>query len=66
MKPPRLAETHAALECREYPTIEIGHSRAILGCVIAIYIEDRFVEPAGPYIKADTLHSIGRVNGLGD
>ena len=31
---PRLAEVHAALECREYATIEIGRSRIILGRVM--------------------------------
>ena len=66
VKPPRLTEAHAALECREYTTMEIGHSRIILGRVVAIYVEDQFVDPAGPYIKADELHSIGRMNGLGN
>jgi flavin reductase (DIM6/NTAB) family NADH-FMN oxidoreductase RutF len=66
LKPPRLAEAHAALECCKYTTIAIGRSRIILGRVVAIYVEDRFMDPAGPYIMADTLHSIGRVNGLGD
>jgi flavin reductase (DIM6/NTAB) family NADH-FMN oxidoreductase RutF len=66
VKPPRLAEAHAALECREYTTMEIGRSRIILGRVVTIYVEDRYVDPAGPYIKADELHSIGRMNGLGN
>ncbi len=66
VKPPRLAEAHAALECREYATMEIGRSRIILGRVVAIYVEDRFVDPAGPYIKAEDLHAIGRMNGLGN
>jgi flavin reductase (DIM6/NTAB) family NADH-FMN oxidoreductase RutF len=66
VKPPRLAEAHAALECREHATIEIGHSRIILGRVVAIYVEDRYIDPAGPYVKADELHSIGRMNGLGN
>lgn len=66
VKPPRLAEAHAALECREYTTMEIGRSRIILGHVVAIYVEDQFVDPAGPYIKAEDLHSIGRMNGLGN
>jgi len=66
VKPPRLAEAHAALECREHSTIEIGRSRIILGRVVAIYVEDRFVDPAGPYIHADELHAIGRMNGLGN
>jgi flavin reductase (DIM6/NTAB) family NADH-FMN oxidoreductase RutF len=66
VKVPRIAEAHAALECREHSTIEIGHSRIILGRVVSFYVEDRFVDPAGPYIKADELHSIGRMNGLGN
>jgi len=66
VKVPRLAEAHAALECREYTTMEIGRSRIILGRVVAAYVEDRYVDPAGPYIKADELHAIGRMNGLGN
>jgi flavin reductase (DIM6/NTAB) family NADH-FMN oxidoreductase RutF len=66
VKPPRLAEAHAALECREYTTLEIGHSRIILGRVMSIYVEDRYVDSAGPYIKADELYAIGRMNGLGN
>jgi hypothetical protein len=38
----------------------------VLGQVVAMYVEDRFVDPAGPYIKADELHSVGRMNGLGN
>lgn len=64
--PPRLAEAHAALECREYTTMEIGRSRIILGRVVSVYVEDRFVDASGPYIKADDLHAIGRMNGLGN
>ena len=56
---PRIAEAHAALECREHTTMEIGRSRIILGRVVAIYVEDKYVDPAGPYIKAEELHAIG-------
>src|ERR1017187_1144078 len=70
VKVPRIAEAHAALECREFTTMEIGRSRIILGRVVAMYVEDRFVVPeqngAGPYIKADELHAVGRMNGLGN
>jgi len=66
VKPPRLAEAHAALECREYTTMEIGRSRIILGRVVGVYVEDRFVDPAGPYVLAEDLHAIGRMNGLGN
>jgi len=66
VKPPRLAEAHAALECREYTTMEIGRSRIILGRVVAVYVEDRYVDAAGPYVQAEELHAIGRMNGLGN
>jgi flavin reductase (DIM6/NTAB) family NADH-FMN oxidoreductase RutF len=66
VKPPRLAEAHAALECREYTTLEIGNSRIILGLVVNVYVDDQFVDPAGPYIKADEMHALGRMNGLGN
>jgi len=65
IKVPRIREAHAALECREHTTMEIGRSRIILGRVVAIYIEDRFVDPTGPYVRAEELHAIGRMNGLG-
>jgi flavin reductase (DIM6/NTAB) family NADH-FMN oxidoreductase RutF len=66
VKVPRIAEAHAALECREFTTMEIGRSRIILGRVVAMYVEDRYVDPAGPYIRAEELHAMGRMNGLGN
>jgi flavin reductase (DIM6/NTAB) family NADH-FMN oxidoreductase RutF len=65
VKVPRIRSAHAALECVEHTTLEIGRSRIILGRVVAMYVEDEFVDPAGPYIKAEDLHAVGRMNGLG-
>ena len=62
---PRIAQAHAALECVEFQTIEIGRSRIILGKIVAMYIEDRFVDEAGPYVLAEELHAVGRMNGQG-
>jgi flavin reductase (DIM6/NTAB) family NADH-FMN oxidoreductase RutF len=62
---PRIAQAHAALECVEFQTIEIGRSRIILGKIVAMYIEDRFVDQAGPYVLAEELHAVGRMNGQG-
>jgi flavin reductase (DIM6/NTAB) family NADH-FMN oxidoreductase RutF len=66
VKVPRLASAHAALECREFTTMEIGRSRIVLGRVVSIYVEDQFIDPAGPYVLAEDLHAIGRMNGLGN
>jgi flavin reductase (DIM6/NTAB) family NADH-FMN oxidoreductase RutF len=65
VKVPRIKQAHAALECVEHTTLEIGRSRIILGRVVAMYIEDKFVDLKGPYVLAEDLHAIGRMNGLG-
>ena len=65
VKVPRIAAAPACLECREITTMEIGRSRIILGQVVAIHVKDEFVDPSGPYIRAEALHAIGRMNGLG-
>ena len=61
----RLADAPASLECREIMTTLIGRNHIILGQVLAIHVKDEFVDPAGPYIRAEELHAIGRMNGLG-
>jgi flavin reductase (DIM6/NTAB) family NADH-FMN oxidoreductase RutF len=65
VKVPRIASAHAALECREHTTMEIGRSRIILGRVVSIFVEDQYIDPAGPYVRAEELHAVGRMNGLG-
>jgi flavin reductase (DIM6/NTAB) family NADH-FMN oxidoreductase RutF len=64
VKAPRIKEAHAALECRLYEALKPGKSRIILGEVVAIHVEDQYVDPKGPYIIAENLHAIGRMNGL--
>jgi flavin reductase (DIM6/NTAB) family NADH-FMN oxidoreductase RutF len=65
VKPPRIARAPAALECRELTTMEIGRSRIVLGQVVAMHVQDKFVDPAGPYIRAEEMHAVGRMNGKG-
>jgi flavin reductase (DIM6/NTAB) family NADH-FMN oxidoreductase RutF len=62
---PRISRAPAALECREITTMEIGNSRIILGQIVAMHVKDEFVDPAGPYIRAEELHAVGRMNGKG-
>ena len=62
---PRIRRSPASLECREFSTTEIGRSRIILGQVVAIHVQDEFVDPAGPYVRAEDIHAIGRMNGRG-
>ena len=65
IKVPRIRQAHAALECVEHATIEIGRSRIVLGRVVAMYVEDQFVDRNGPYIRSEELHAVGRMNGQG-
>jgi flavin reductase (DIM6/NTAB) family NADH-FMN oxidoreductase RutF len=65
VKPPRIARAPASLECREVTTMEIGRSRIILGQVVAMHVKDQFIDPAGPYIRSEEMHAIGRMNGKG-
>jgi flavin reductase (DIM6/NTAB) family NADH-FMN oxidoreductase RutF len=65
VKVPRIAAAPASLECREITTMEIGRSRIILGQVVAIHVKDEFVDRTGRHIRAEELHAIGRMNGLG-
>jgi flavin reductase (DIM6/NTAB) family NADH-FMN oxidoreductase RutF len=65
VKVPRLAAAPASLECREVMTLEIGRNRIVLGQVVGIHVKDEFIDPTGHYIRAEQLHAIGRMNGLG-
>ena len=62
---PRIRRSPASLECREFSTTEIGRSRIILGQVVAIHVQDEFIDPTGPYVRAEEIHAIGRMNGRG-
>ena len=62
---PRIAQAHAALECKLHQIIDVGQSKIVLGRVVGIYVEDPFIDPAGPYVRAEQLHAVGRMNGQG-
>ena len=62
---PRIAEAHAALECELFQVIDVERSKIVLGRVVNIYVEDQFIDPAGPYVRAEELHAVGRMNGQG-
>ena len=65
VKTPRITAAPASLECREITTMEIGNTRVVLGQVVAIHVKDEFLDQAGPFIRAEEMHAVGRMNGLG-
>ena len=63
---PRIAEAPASLECREVMIVERGNSRIIIGEVVCVHVREDLIDPAGPYVRADLIHSVGRMNGGGN
>lgn len=65
VKVPRIAASPAQLECREHSTIEIGHTRVVLGEVLHMRIRDDLVDSEKFYVAGEKMHLIGRMHGPG-
>jgi flavin reductase (DIM6/NTAB) family NADH-FMN oxidoreductase RutF len=67
IRPPRIAESPVALECRLLRTIDLGVERMIvLGQVVAMHVrDDAVIDAARCYIDTPKLKLIGRMHGAG-
>jgi flavin reductase (DIM6/NTAB) family NADH-FMN oxidoreductase RutF len=67
VKPPRIAESPAGLECRLYQTIDLPSGRMIfLGEVVAIHIDEQaMLDVEKYYVDTPKLDLIGRMHGAG-
>ena len=63
VKPPRIAEAAAQMECRHVTTVEIGRTRVLLGEVIHLHLNERFYDATTGYVKTEELRMIGRMHG---
>ena len=62
VKPPRLANLPAALECVRHTTLELGNLREIVvGEVRAIALRDDVIDPQNLHVDAAKLDTIGRL-----
>ncbi len=61
VKPPRIAEAPASLECVEWGTLQIGENRVIIGLVKRVHVSDALIDPATLRIRSDRFHVIGRM-----
>lgn len=64
VKPPRVAESPAALECRLWKTVELPKSASssnhlVIGLVVGVYIDDRFVRNG--IVDTKAMRPIGRM-----
>lgn len=61
VKPPRIAESPASLECVEWGTLQIGGNRLIIGLVKRVHVRDEFVDMDKLRIRTELFHPIGRM-----
>ncbi len=61
VKPPRIAEAPASLECVEWGTLQIGGNRVVLGIVKRIHIRDEFFDATKRRVLGEKLFLIGRM-----
>ena len=61
VKPPRIAEAPASLECQEWGTLQIGNNRLIIGLVKRLHVRDDLIEPEQLRIRSERFHVIGRM-----
>ena len=61
VKPPRIAEAPASLECTEWGTLQIGGNRRIIGVVKRVHVRDDLFDPETQRIRSERLHIVGRM-----
>jgi flavin reductase (DIM6/NTAB) family NADH-FMN oxidoreductase RutF len=61
VKPPRIAEAPASLECVEWGTLQIGENRLIIGLVKRVHVREEFFDSETLRVRADRLKMIGRM-----
>lgn len=61
VRPPRIAESPASLECTEWGTLQIGDNRLIIGFVKRVHLRDDLFDPESLRIRSENFHAVGRM-----
>jgi len=61
VKPPRIAEAPASLECTKWGIIEIGGNRLIVGLVKRIHVRDELFDTTTMRVRTERYDVIGRM-----
>ncbi|HAM70086.1 MAG TPA: flavin reductase family protein [Verrucomicrobiales bacterium] len=61
VRPPRIAESPASLECSEWGTLQVGANRLVIGLVKRVHVREGLYDPATRRIHGDRLQLIGRM-----
>lgn len=61
VKPPRIAESPANLECVEWGTLQIGGNRVVIGLIKRLHLRDELYDAEKRRVHSDRFHVIGRM-----
>jgi flavin reductase (DIM6/NTAB) family NADH-FMN oxidoreductase RutF len=61
VRPPRIDDAPASLECVEWGTLQIGDNRLIIGLVRRLHVRDELIDPQTLRIRGDLFHPLGRM-----
>jgi len=61
VKPPRILESPASLECAEWGTLRIGDNRVIIGLIKCLHLRDDLFDAEKKRVHAGKLFLIGRM-----
>lgn len=61
VKPPRIAESPASMECVEWGTLQIGGNRLVIGLVKRIHVRDELFDAEKLRIRTERFHPVGRM-----
>jgi flavin reductase (DIM6/NTAB) family NADH-FMN oxidoreductase RutF len=61
VKPPRIAESPANLECKEWGTLHIGDNRVVIGLIKYVHLRDELFDPEKRRVRTEKLQVIGRM-----
>jgi flavin reductase (DIM6/NTAB) family NADH-FMN oxidoreductase RutF len=61
VKPPRILQSPASLECKEWGTLHIGDNRVVIGLVKRVHVREELFDVEKQRIRTDKLFVIGRM-----
>jgi len=61
VKPPRITQSPASLECIEWGTLQIGNNRLVIGLVKRVHVRDELIDPKTLRINSAEFKVIGRM-----
>jgi len=61
VKPPRIMEAPASLECVEWGTLQIGGNRVVIGLIKRLHLRDELFDVQTKRVRTEKLLTIGRM-----